>query len=1096
MLAWVAAACEEDSESRRREVGRLAEHRRRLQVTFRHPLKPGQELLRVAVSLDGRRLVTASDDVVVWDTDSGRRLATIEHPGPVYYMAINATGTRVATLVDDGLRVWASDGRLLMGPDEIGEGGWDALALSPAGERVAVGGRLDAEHGMVWLFAVEPSAPWRADLPCPDPVWDVVFSPDGRHLASGSGGPRLWDAYDGTLVGEPVPAGDAEDDSPWHVVAFNTSGSILAVASDWSGVLRTWDIAAGEFRGPALPAPLANFVAFDAAHGRWVTAGNTASCGSDAITGGPAGRALVQDGLADEWAEKYGGNPGALSPDGTRLAIPGRGGSVRVWDTFTGERLTPVAWHGAVVEAVTFTGDARLVTWSLDGVVRMWSTETLEPMPRPAGDYGPDVYLAPGAEHALIVRATGDVRLAGLGGGSRSLEHDGVPLYDVAVSADGSVLAATAEDSSTRLWRLPSGRPLGETLYQNAWAWDLALDRTGRRLAVGTNLAAQSYDVERGERLELAAIDAERVGFDAQGGLLCGDGTRVFEVQGASVKRVVSGGDESHILALDGAGYLRLEHEVVFVDGEGEAYLVGHLAPTADSWEAGAGRVLALEEDRIVLIDPVQGEVVAILDHAALVGVAIAGGQVATWGDQSVKLWGAHDGLLLGERRHGFDLHAATPIPGADFIAMVTTAGSIQVLDARTGEKRGAPLRFDREVLGVTFDGPQRAILVDAAGRVLGVDLSTGRAGPLLELGPAQVMNVAVSSDGSRLAALLAPNEIRLLNLLTGQTLGEWKFEGSANLSAFYSYRGFSAEWPMGFDPTGSKLLVATNGSVSSGPGMSSGVPNDAFIVDAGTGVTICELSMPPRSRIGPVAFDSSGQRLAMALRHRTPDGFVSRIGVWDTQTGDHLHEIDFGAMDGTLAFIPGTRVLAVADDHGGFGSWDADSGNEVFSPISLRHRGGGETLSPDGRYLHAVDVSGVVHLFDLLSGETRFQMADIPRHLYFGPRQDEVLLFGEFHAHLARIEGGRLIPIATRAAHLHGGVDYLSGPRAGRALRADGTAVIGAIPNNEGAELVLRDFRNARADPIAGSLDELRAVWSRRLGLEFTSDGEIHVRK
>lgn len=1097
MLARIAAVSEEDSDQRRREIGRLAQRRRRLQRTFRHPIAHGQELETIAISANGRHLVTAAREAVVWDTDSGRRVATLEHPAAVDRLAIDASGTRIATVSAHELRVWTSDGRLLLGPEAIGEGWVVGLAISPLGDRVAIGRENQgAEDGIVELFALDDPPGLRAELSFPGRPWNVLFSPDGRHLAAGAGAVRLWDARDGRLLADPVPPSE-EDDMLDHcsAIAFDALGQKLAMALTTPGVLRTWDIEAGAFAGPVAAVPeLVNKVAFDVTRGRWIVAEDRAAYASDERTGQPAGRPLIKDDLHDWEREKYAATPVALSPDGTRFAVAGLGDCVRVWDTFTGERLTPVAWHGGVVEHLAFAGNARMVTGSRDGIVRLWSTEPLDAMPRPAVQQSSTVHLAPGAKHALIVRETGEVRIFDLEGGSRRLEHDGVRVFDLAVSADGSTLAGYAQDRSARIWRLPSGELLGDPLYQEEPIWDLALDKTGRRLAIGTLDVARIYDVGRQFPVETAACYVQRMAFDPGGRLLCSTGWGVFESSGSEMRRVATEHEDRLEVAWDGIGYLRFAEDVAFdvtfVDGGGMEHPVGDLAITADRWEAGAGRVFAFEDDRIMLIAPEQLGVVATIDHGkSLVDAALAGGRLTTWGGRSVKSWDPRDGRLLGGVSLESEVFSAVAIPGSDLLAVATTGVEVQVVDARTGDPIGAPLEFARELQIVAFDGSERAILVDASGSMLRVDLSTGRTELLQDLGSARVQHVAISPDGSRLAVVFEPNVIELWDLTKRERVCVWHFKGEIRVhsESFCAHPSLGIPaLPVGFDPTGTRLLVAPTCWVDFATGGRSPTSNAQFVVDASTGETICELSLPPAPWIGPAAFDSSGELIAMALFHET-------VGVWDSLSGERLHSFVFEAVHGTLAFIPETRVLAAAGDDGRFASWDVESGDPIVAPTSLGQFGIPD-LSHDARRVHAVDAN-VVHVIDLLSGLTLIQQANIPQRIQFGPAENEVLLFGELYVHLAQFEGESLVPVATRAAHWTSIFSDPFDPKS-VALRADGTAVLGASPTTYGVRLALRDFRNSRSDPILGTSKELREVWSRRLGLELTTDGAILARE
>ena len=62
--------------------------------------------------------------------------------------------------------------------------------------------------------------------------------------------------------------------------------------------------------------------------------------------------------------------------------------------------------------------------------------------------------------------------------------HD-APVVRLAVSADGSLLASSAEDRTVRLWKLETLEPQAAIPAQADWVQALAFRPDGRRLALG-----------------------------------------------------------------------------------------------------------------------------------------------------------------------------------------------------------------------------------------------------------------------------------------------------------------------------------------------------------------------------------------------------------------------------------------------------------------------------------------------------------------------------------------------------------------------------------------------------------------------------------
>jgi WD40 repeat protein len=209
-----------------------------------------------AFSGDGRRLAAVSGDdptaVKVIDTASGRELATLRgHTGTVWYVACDATGTRVATAavgMRDGeplreVKVWdATTGQLVWGEATTKERTL-CIAINPDGTRLAEARIGLGDNRWVALWTVGESE-YRGLRGPEDGLYAVAlaFSPDGSRVAAASAGGSiyLWDrAGERIHSDEPIrgPEGLAG-------LAFNPDGSRLA------GVTRdrvhVWDVASGQ----------------------------------------------------------------------------------------------------------------------------------------------------------------------------------------------------------------------------------------------------------------------------------------------------------------------------------------------------------------------------------------------------------------------------------------------------------------------------------------------------------------------------------------------------------------------------------------------------------------------------------------------------------------------------------------------------------------------------------------------------------------------------------------------------------------------------------------------------------------------------------
>jgi WD40 repeat protein len=191
-------------------------------------------------------------------------------------------------------------------------------------------------------------------------VRSVTFSPDGRHILTGSrDGIRLWDAATGAETAATTSGGGI-----WHV-AFARDGSLIATGYVEGGLLELRDATTLE----KLQATTAHEgsvlgIAFTS-DGRLVTAG---------------GDALVKvwdlDQLESPLLTMRGHagsvNQVTVSPDGSRIATGGEDRVAKIWDAASGLELMTLYGHAFAVYGVDFSPDGRLLaTGSADGTVAL-----------------------------------------------------------------------------------------------------------------------------------------------------------------------------------------------------------------------------------------------------------------------------------------------------------------------------------------------------------------------------------------------------------------------------------------------------------------------------------------------------------------------------------------------------------------------------------------------------------------------------------------------------------------------------------------------------------------------------------------------------
>jgi WD40 repeat protein/serine/threonine protein kinase len=592
-------------------------------------------VMSVAVSPDGRRIATASDDLTarIWDAATGRELLTLNgHRDWIRTVAFSPDGKRIVTAShDQTARVWdAATGRelfTLKGHSDVVA----AALFSPDGKRIVTGSWdktakvWDADTGQE-LLTLKGQA---------GRIWALAISPDGRRIATASEDPDdktaiVWDAVTGrellTLNGHT----DGID-----CLAFSPDNERIATASaDKTAIV--WDADSGRelltLKG----------------HTSFVLSVAFSPDGKRIATGSDDNSVKFWDAATGRELRTLKGHGGGIIsltfyPDGRRLVTGSEDYTAKVWDADsglsgdeTGRSLLTLKGHSKLVYCAVFSPDGhRIVTGSWDKTVKVWDADSgreLLTIPGNSGEvYG--VAFSPDGQRIVIggQDATAKVCDATSGKELVTLKGHGDLVSSVAFSPDGRRILTGSADNTAKVWDATSGRVLltlsghSNVIDRVAWSPD------GQRIVTcSDDQTAKVWDAASGRELLT----------------LKGHIGRVFAVAfSPDSRRIVTGGEDNTARVWDAANGTNLltlkghSHWVMSAafSPDGQRIVTGGYDLVAKVWDAATGReLLALKGHTrgavSVSFSPDGRRILTgSADHTAKVWEAARAGQIAVW---------------------------------------------------------------------------------------------------------------------------------------------------------------------------------------------------------------------------------------------------------------------------------------------------------------------------------------------------------------------------------------------------------------------------------------------------------------------------------
>lgn len=485
----------------------------------------------IAIHPNGQILASASENnIQLWNIDE-QDLHDIYtgHTAEIKSLVYSNNGNKIISISTGAtIRVWdAVTGKVVSTLVGFSDN-YSKVAVSPDCKTIASSSFSDVEN--IQIFNLETGELYKTIPTKNNMLYELLFLPDGNRIAAGdrNGDIHIWDVNSGVFLkklsgkngyinsldssynGMYILSGSSEEIiQVWAVeiemlintynqnidpitkVLFSPDGRTFSTASISEGTIHFWNIGDGEHL---------NTISGHTNYSRSVVfSPNGQFLATTVMADDTINVRNIQTGEVHLSLKGHTQRPYSLvySQTGEILASGSYNGQIILWDTKNGNILNHLRGHRQTVSSLALKPNSNnLISGGWDSTINFWNIST--------------------GEHLQKIDINGKVR-------------------DIAISADGNILATATDEKTVRLWDTIAGQPKGILEGHKESAECVAFSPNGGVIATGSNdNTIKIWHLKSGQQLntfsEPTSKNTDCVAFSPDGNLLASSSLKVIRI--------------------------------------------------------------------------------------------------------------------------------------------------------------------------------------------------------------------------------------------------------------------------------------------------------------------------------------------------------------------------------------------------------------------------------------------------------------------------------------------------------------------------------------------------------------------------------------